>query len=93
MAGIIDTIKLAGTLVLALPAAIAGIEFLIGGETVVGAALVTLAVLLVVAQHYMTTPSDLPGLAAKRVVGAVVSDPDGESDDGDVIDVTPDDER
>ena len=94
MAGIIDTIKLAGTLVFALPAALAGIQFLVGGETFVGAILVSLAVLLVVIQHYMTTPGDLPEMAAKRVVGSVVSDPDGESeDDRDVIDVTPEDER
>ncbi|NUB89565.1 hypothetical protein HTZ84_20275 [Haloterrigena sp. SYSU A558-1] len=93
MAGIIDTIKLAGTLVFALPAAMAGIQFLIDGNTLVGAILVTLAVLLVVIQHHMTTPSDLPELAAKRVVGSVVSEPESEDEDRDIVDVTPEDER
>ncbi|ELZ19826.1 hypothetical protein C477_07603 [Haloterrigena salina JCM 13891] len=93
MAGIIDTIKLAGTLVFALPAAMAGIQFLIDGNTLVGATLVTLAVLLVVVQHHLTTPSDLPELVAKRVVGSVVSDPESEDEDRDIVDVTPEDER
>ena len=94
MAGIIDTIKLAGTLVLAIPAALAGLEFLVNGNALVGGVLVSLAVLLVVVQHYVTTPADLPGMVAKRVVGSVVSEPDGKSeDDDDVIDVTPDEDR
>ncbi|QRV13704.1 hypothetical protein JMJ58_12140 [Haloterrigena salifodinae] len=94
MAGIIDTIKLAGTLVFALPAAMAGIQFLIDGNTLVGATLLTLAVLLVVVQHWLTMPSDIPELAVKRVVGSIASDPEAESDDDrDVVDVTPEDER
>ncbi|WP_339102313.1 hypothetical protein [Haloterrigena salinisoli] len=93
MAGIIDTIKLAGTLVFALPAAMAGVQFLIDGKTLVGAVLVSLAVLLVVVQHRMTTPSDLPELAVKRVVGSVVSEPEPEDEDRDIVDVTPEDEQ
>ncbi|SIR67243.1 DUF7533 family protein [Natronorubrum thiooxidans] len=81
MAGIIDTIKLAGVLVLALPAALAGLEFLlVRGETTVGAILLGLAVALVVIEQRLTTPSDLPGLAAKRVVGTVASDSESDSD-------------
>ena len=74
MTGIIDTIKLAGTLVFALPAAFAGVHFLAAGETIVGAVLVALAVLLVVIQHRLTTPGDIPGLVAKRLVGTVAED-------------------
>ncbi|ELY45195.1 DUF7533 family protein [Natronorubrum sulfidifaciens] len=82
MAGIIDTIKLAGVLVLALPAALAGLEFLlVRGETTTGAILLVLAVGLVVIQQRLTTPSDLPGVAAKRIVGTVTSDSDPESDE------------
>ncbi len=81
MAGIIDTITFAGTLILAVPAALAGLELVARGNTVVGATLVGLAVGLVVLERYLTSPTDLPGLLAKRVVGAVVKEPDAESDE------------
>ncbi|MXV64491.1 hypothetical protein GS429_20940 [Natronorubrum sp. JWXQ-INN-674] len=95
MAGIIDTIKLAGVLVLALPAALAGLELLlVRGQTMAGGILLVLAVLLVVVQRRVTTPTDVPGLAAKRVVGAVTSDSDTEPDESrDVVDVSRDDDR
>ncbi len=81
MAGIIDTITFAGTLILAVPAALAGLELVARGNTVVGATLVGLAVGLVVLERYLTSPTDLPGLLAKRVVGAVVKKPDTESNE------------
>ncbi|QLG49474.1 DUF7533 family protein [Natrinema halophilum] len=82
MAGIIDTIKLGGTLVLALPAAIAGLELVMSGQTNYGVALIALAIGLVVVQHWLTLPSDIPELLAKRVVGTVTkeSEPDREDD-------------
>ncbi|MDQ2050525.1 hypothetical protein RBH26_08495 [Natronolimnohabitans sp. A-GB9] len=95
MAGIIDTVKLAGVLVLAIPAALAGLElFLVRGDQTAGAILLVLSVGLVVIQRRLTLPSDVPGIAAKRVVGAVTSDSSGESDDGDdVVDVPRDEDR
>ena len=81
MAGIIDTIKLAGILVLALPAALAGLEFLlVRGETIIGGTLILLAVGLVVIQRRLTLPSDLPTVLAKRVAGAVTKDEDRDSE-------------
>ncbi|ELZ22608.1 DUF7533 family protein [Natrinema limicola] len=82
MAGIIDTIKLAGTLVLALPAAIAGLELvLIRGQTTIGVALVGLAIGLVVIQHWLTLPTDIPELFAKRLVGVVTKEPEPDAED------------
>ena len=82
MAGIIDTIKLAGTLVLALPAAIAGLELvLIRGQPTFGIALIGLAVGLVVVQHWLTLPTDIPELLAKRLVGAVTKEPEPDPED------------
>ncbi|TMT87752.1 hypothetical protein E2L06_14595 [Haloterrigena sp. H1] len=82
MAGIIDTIKLAGTLVLALPAAIAGLELvLIRGQTTMGAALIGLAIGLVVIQHWLTLPTDIPELFAKQLVGVVTKEPESDSED------------
>ncbi|ELY65653.1 DUF7533 family protein [Natronococcus jeotgali] len=81
MGGVIDTIELAGVLVLALPAALAGLELLlVRGETAVGAVLIGLAIALVIVQRRFTLPSDVPAAAAKRVVGAVRVDGD-ENDD------------
>ncbi|SER24382.1 DUF7533 family protein [Natrinema salaciae] len=82
MAGIIDTIKLAGTLVFAIPAALAGLDFLlVRGETAVGAALIGLAIGLVVVQHWLTMPTDIPELLVKRVVGTVTKEPEADPDD------------
>ncbi|PCR92479.1 DUF7533 family protein [Natrinema ejinorense] len=82
MSGIIDTIKLAGTLVLALPAAIAGLELLlVRDQTAVGVALLGLAIGLVAVQHWLTMPTDIPELLVKRVVGTVTKEPDTEPDD------------
>ncbi|MFC4439416.1 MULTISPECIES: DUF7533 family protein [Natrialbaceae] len=82
MAGIIDTIKLAGILVLALPAALAGVEFLlVRGETVIGGTLILLAIGLVVIQRRLTLPSDIPTVLAKRVAGTVTKDGDGDSEE------------
>ena len=81
MAGIIDTVKLAGTLIFAIPAAIAGLEFLlVRGNTPVGVALLGLAVSLVLIQHYLTMPTDIPGLIVQRVVGSIAKEPDSESE-------------
>ncbi|AGB30335.1 hypothetical protein C488_04802 [Natrinema pellirubrum DSM 15624] len=82
MAGIIETIKFAGTLVLALPAALAGLELLLlRGQTGFGVALLGLAVGLVIAQHWLTMPTDIPELLAERVMGTIAKEPDAEGDD------------
>jgi hypothetical protein len=79
MPGVVDTIKLAGVLVLALPAALAGLEFLlIRGETGIGAVLIVLSIGLVIAQHRVPLPSDLPGLLAKRAASSVTKEPECE---------------
>lgn len=69
--GIIDTITLAVTVAFALPVGLFGMQFLLSGRTVLGGVFVLLAVLMVVVKEYLTTPGDLPALAAKRVAGAI----------------------
>ena len=82
MGGIFDTFKLAGVLILAIPAALAGLELLlVRGETFVGGALIALAILLVLVQRRLTTPGDVPGLVAKRLLGRVPKEPDAESEE------------
>lgn len=90
MAGIIDTVKLAGVLVFAIPAALAGLEFLlVRGRPMAGAILLVLAAGLVLIERRLTTPGDVPELVAKRVVGSVV----GESESNSDSDPTPDDDE
>ncbi|NGM68180.1 hypothetical protein G6M89_03990 [Natronolimnobius sp. AArcel1] len=82
MAGLIETIKFAGVLIFALPAALAGLEFLlVRGQTFVGVGLLILAAGLLVLQRYLTTPGDLPGVAAKRAVSSIVDNPESEEDE------------
>lgn len=81
MAGIIDTIKLAGTLVLALPAAIAGVGFVRDGQAAIGITLIGLAIGLVVIQHWLTLPTDIPELLAKQFVGTIAKDPESDAED------------
>jgi len=70
--GILETIGLAATLVLAIPIALFGAEHLVRGELLAGAVYVGIAVGLVVVEQYLTTPTDVPGLVAEKTVGKVV---------------------
>jgi len=76
--GIIGTLQLGATLVFALPVVYVGADFLFSGRTLLGAAFLGIAVLMVAAEEYLTTPGDIPGEAAERAVGAVAKDEDEE---------------
>ncbi|MFC3958994.1 DUF7533 family protein [Halovivax cerinus] len=75
MGGIVDTIQLAAVLVFAIPAALAGLDLLlVGGEPLLGGALVFLAVALVWLKRYLTTPTDVPVELASRAEDAITPD-------------------
>ena len=74
--GIISTFGTVVTLVLALPVAMLGTLFLFRGQTMSGVALIAVAVLMFVVKTYVTTPDDLPAMAAERTVGTIAKDPD-----------------
>ncbi|WP_254766542.1 DUF7533 family protein [Salinilacihabitans rarus] len=77
MSGILDTIALASALVLAIPAALAGLEFLfVRGDHVTGVVLLVLSAGLVVGQQRLTLPSDVPAEVAKRVLGSIPKEPE-----------------
>ena len=77
MSSLLGTIKLAGVLLLAIPAALAGLEFLfVRGETAIGAGLLGLAVALVLVQRSLSLPTDVKGLVAKRLLGRAVPGPE-----------------
>ncbi|EMA33411.1 DUF7533 family protein [Halobiforma nitratireducens] len=92
MAGFLDTIKLASVLVLAIPAALAGLELLfLRGRLLPGSVLLGLAGGLVVVQQRLTTPGDAPGIVARRLGTAVLGD--GESADDGTTNAKNDDSR
>lgn len=78
--GIADTVQLAATLVFAVPVGVLGGQFLIEGRTFLGGAMVVVAVLMVAIQQYVTTPADIPGAIAGKVVGGAVKVPDEDED-------------
>jgi len=76
--GILGTIKLAATLVFALPVGLLGLQFLLDGRMLAGVGFVVVAVLMVALEEYLTTPTDVPTSIAERAVGKVAKQPDEE---------------
>ena len=79
--GILDTLGLVGTLIFALPLALLGLQFLAGDRQVLGAGLVVVAALMVLLPRFVTTPGDVPGAVASRLVGTAVGDPEEDEAD------------
>lgn len=77
--GIFEMVGLAATLVFAIPVALFGIERLLGGDTVVGVGLLVVAALMILLPRRLTTPQDIPGEIAERVVGSAVKTDDEDS--------------
>jgi hypothetical protein len=74
--GIMDTIGLAASLVFAIPVGVFALQKLLAGEQLFGGILLLVAVLMVAIPQYLTTPQDIPGKVAGKVVGGAVADPD-----------------
>lgn len=72
--GILGTVGLAGTAVLAAPVALFGLDLATSGDTVAGLGFLGVAALMVLVGEHVTTPADVPGMVAERVAGAVVED-------------------
>jgi hypothetical protein len=86
--GITEMIGLAATLVFALPAGLLGVQLLVEGQLYLGGLLVAFAALMIAVPRYVTTPGDLPGEVAGKLLGAAVVDPDPDPDaDGDDAEV------
>lgn len=72
--GIIGTLQLVGTVVLAAPLAILGVQFLLTDRLLMGGLFVGLAVAMLLLEEYLTTPQDLPAIVAERAAGRVAGD-------------------
>ena len=74
--GLIDTISLYGTAVLAIPIALLGVEFLVRGRTLAGVGFLALGVGLLAGKYYLPGVTDEAAGAASSVV---LGDADTES--------------
>lgn len=78
--GILDTIGLMGTVILAAPIALLGLDMFLGGNRLVGGAFLGIAALMVAIEEYVTKPTDVAADAARDVAGAVVEPSDDEEE-------------
>ena len=79
---LLDTLALFGAAALAAPIGLLGVEFVVGGRTLVGVAFLAIAAGMVLVEKYVLTPRDVPGMVAQRLVSRVAKAPesDGDSD-------------
>lgn len=74
---ILDAVTLAVALAFAAPAATFGVTTLLDGDPT-GWVFLGFAAGIVAFERYLTTPTDVPVLAAQKATEAVVEDPDDE---------------
>lgn len=80
---LLDTLTLFGTVVLAAPIGLLGVEFLLEGRLIAGAGFLFVALALVAGGYFR--PS-LKGIVADTVVDVATEDPDAVRDDEDYKD-------
>jgi hypothetical protein len=76
--GILDTIGLMGTVILAAPVALLGLDMFLSGNRLVGGAFLAIAALMIGLQEYVTKPTDVAADTAQDVASSVVESPDDE---------------
>ncbi|MGB9964161.1 DUF7533 family protein [Halobacterium hubeiense] len=75
---ILDAATLAVAVAFAAPAALFGVETLLAGDPT-GWVFLGFAAGIVAFERYLTTPTDLPVLAAQKATEKVVDDPDDDT--------------
>jgi hypothetical protein len=73
--GILDLVTLAVAVTFAAPAALFGVETLLRGD-LTGLVFLGFAAGILVFERYVTTPTDLPVIAAQKTAETVTEDPD-----------------
>jgi hypothetical protein len=76
--GLIGTLQFAASVVVAVPVAAFGLFRLAEGAPGIGVVFLCLAVLVVVFEEVVTSPSDVPAAILERIGGRVVEEPDEE---------------
>lgn len=77
---ILDLITLAIALAFAAPAALFGVETLLAGDPT-GWVFLAFAAGILVFERYVTTPTDIPVIAAQRATDTVAEDPNENSEE------------
>ncbi len=75
---LLDTLTLFGTVALAAPIGLLGVEFLLGGRTIAGMGFLAVAIALVAGGYFR--PS-LKGVLAGTVTGVATGDEHGDADE------------
>ncbi|SEW11711.1 DUF7533 family protein [Halobacterium jilantaiense] len=79
---LLDAVSLAVAVAFAAPAALLGVETLLGGDPT-GWVFLAFAAGILGFERYVVTPDDIPAMFAQKTASAVVEDPDDEPrDDG-----------
>ncbi|MEF8781924.1 MAG: hypothetical protein V5A39_01115 [Haloarculaceae archaeon] len=76
--GIVGTLQLAASVVVAVPVAAFGLFSIAEGDPLLGVGFLALSVLVVVVEEAVTSPTDVPSMVLERVAGRVVETPDEE---------------
>lgn len=76
--GIVATLQLAASVVVAVPVAAFGLFKIAEGEPLLGVGFLALSALVVVVEEAVTSPTDVPAMVLERVAGRVVETPDDE---------------
>lgn len=74
-----EFLSFAAAVVVAAPVAFAGLDMTLRGDTTWGLVLLGASALILLFEKYVTTPGDVPGLAASKVLGVVAKEPDEDS--------------
>jgi hypothetical protein len=82
---ILGTVGLALTLAFAIPVALLGLDLLSRGQTNQGLLFLGIAALMVAIEEYLTTPMDVPGMVAGKLLGSAVKEPDEGGGENDVV--------
>ncbi len=78
--GILDTIGLMGTVILAAPVALLGLDMFVSGNRLVGGAFLAIAGLMIALQEYVTKPTDVAADTAQEVASSVVETSDDDEE-------------
>lgn len=78
--GILDTIGLMGTVILAAPVALLGLDMFVSGNRLVGGAFLAIAGLMIALQEYITKPTDVAADTAQEVASSVVETSDDDEE-------------
>jgi len=78
---ITDLLSFATAVVVAAPIALAGLDMTLRGQTTWGPVLLGVSAMILLFEKYVSTPQDVPGLAAAKAVGFVAKEPDEDSAD------------